>query len=90
MVASSSFIYYTSRLETFVVIFLLLVKFEPMTNNLLLEPAHYYSESPLVNNDPNVVLRASGADFTLFAIMLEEFPYIQEDFFKRPLDDNNR
>ncbi|KAI8068103.1 uncharacterized protein B0P05DRAFT_620409, partial [Gilbertella persicaria] len=52
----------------FVVIFLLLVKFE-----LLKQKLH---DSPLVNIDPNVVICAPGADFTPSSVMLDEFPYI--------------
>jgi hypothetical protein len=48
------------------------------------------NNSPLVNIDPNVVLRAPGADFTPSSNMLEEFPYIQDDLFKRPLEENDR
>jgi hypothetical protein len=48
------------------------------------------NNSPLVNIDPNIVLRAPGADFTPSSNMLEEFPYIQDDFFKRPLEENDR
>lgn len=71
MIASSSFIYYTSRLGTFVVIFLLLVKFEPMTNNLLLGPAHYYSESPYWNNDSKNHLW-SIMTLMLFSVLLAQ------------------
>ncbi|KAI8046978.1 uncharacterized protein B0P05DRAFT_433731, partial [Gilbertella persicaria] len=67
---------------TFVVIFLLLVKFE-----LLKQKLH---DSPLVNIDPNVVICAPGADFTPSSAMLDGFPYIQKDSFKRPLEDTDR
>lgn len=46
--------------------------------------------SPLVNQDPNVVIRAPGSDFTPTENMLEHHPYLQQDFFKRPLDENAR
>ncbi|KAG1144473.1 hypothetical protein G6F37_011200 [Rhizopus arrhizus] len=49
-----------------------------------------FQASPLVNSDPNVVLRTPGADFTPSEAMLDEFPYLKEDFFRRPLEDTER
>ncbi|KAG2223440.1 hypothetical protein INT45_001746 [Circinella minor] len=43
-----------------------------------------------INNDPNVTVRNPGADFHPTEEMLAQYPFIQEDFFKRPLDDSQR
>ena len=32
-------------------------------------------------------VRSSGSEFTPNAQMLEQHPYLQEDFFRRPLSD---
>ena len=42
------------------------------------------------NNDPNVTVRNPGANFHPTEEMLAQYPFIQEDFFKRPLDDSQR
>jgi hypothetical protein len=41
-------------------------------------------------HDPNVVLRTPGSDFTPPEEVLEHFPHMTEDFFKRTLDDIDR
>jgi hypothetical protein len=46
--------------------------------------------SPIFNTDPNVIVRTPGADFTPSDAMLAEFPFITEDFFKRPLAESDR
>ncbi|KAG1171477.1 hypothetical protein G6F46_012916 [Rhizopus delemar] len=48
------------------------------------------SSSNLLSEDPNVIVRALGSDFTPTVDMLEQHPYISEDFFRRPLDENQR
>lgn len=46
--------------------------------------------SPLASHDPNVLMRTPGAGFTASVDMLYEFPYVEEDFFKRPLEETDR
>lgn len=42
----------------------------------------------MFTNDPNVVVRTPGSDFTPSVDMVQNHPYITEDFFKRLLDEN--
>ncbi|KAG2222336.1 hypothetical protein INT45_009809 [Circinella minor] len=40
-----------------------------------------------LHQDPNVIVRNPGADFTSTKQMLVQYPFIQENFFKCPLED---
>ncbi|ORE00841.1 hypothetical protein BCV72DRAFT_237363, partial [Rhizopus microsporus var. microsporus] len=48
------------------------------------------ASNPLFQADPNVTIRAPGSDFIPSEPMLEQCPYIQEDFFKSPLPEADR
>ncbi|KAG1048494.1 hypothetical protein G6F43_009116 [Rhizopus delemar] len=48
------------------------------------------SSSNLLSKNPNVIVRAPGSDFTPTVDILEQHPYISEDFFRRLLDKNQR
>ncbi|CEG67188.1 hypothetical protein RMATCC62417_03654 [Rhizopus microsporus] len=47
------------------------------------------ASNPLFQADPNVTIRTPGSGFTPSESMLEQFPYIQEGFFKRPLPETD-
>ncbi|ORE04366.1 hypothetical protein BCV72DRAFT_211404 [Rhizopus microsporus var. microsporus] len=49
-----------------------------------------FASSPFLQEDPNVVVRSPGADFTPSSALLEHCPFIEEDFFRRPLPDTER
>jgi hypothetical protein len=44
----------------------------------------------VLNDDPNVQFRSPGAEFTPTIEMLQQHPYLEEDFFRRPLSDSDR
>ncbi|KAI7895281.1 uncharacterized protein EV154DRAFT_574114 [Mucor mucedo] len=44
----------------------------------------------IINDDPNVQLRSPGSEFTPDVQMLEQHPYLEEDFLRRPLSDSDR
>jgi hypothetical protein len=49
-----------------------------------------FASSPFLQGDPNVIARSLGADFTPSSALLEHCPFIDEDFFRRPLPDTER
>jgi hypothetical protein len=48
------------------------------------------ASNPLFQADPNVTIHAPGSNFIPSEYMLEQYLYIQEDFFKRPLPEADR
>ncbi|KAG1468160.1 hypothetical protein G6F56_004002 [Rhizopus delemar] len=62
--------------------------------NALLQRIHQLesrlSSANLFNDDPNVQLRSPGSEFTPTIQMLKQHPYLEEDFFRRPLSDSDR
>lgn len=51
---------------------------------------HSVQSSQSVSTDPRVVVRAPGAYLHPSELMLERYPYIQEDFFQRSLTESER
>ena len=64
----------------------------PEWANALLQRLHAVEQqlanTTTTNQDPNVTVRNPGADFTPTEQMLAQYPFLQENFFKRPLEDN--
>ncbi|KAI9300166.1 hypothetical protein BJ944DRAFT_171263, partial [Cunninghamella echinulata] len=46
--------------------------------------------SRLIQNDPNVHIRNPGSDLDPTQELLDQCPYMVENFFNRPLPDNDR
>jgi hypothetical protein len=53
-------------------------------------PSSPPAESTPLNSDPNVSIRLPSSDFTPPADFLQRFPFINLDFFRRPLQDIQR
>ncbi|KAG1040245.1 hypothetical protein G6F43_012326 [Rhizopus delemar] len=49
-----------------------------------------FSSASFLSDDPNVVIRTPGSEFTPSVDMVQQHSYITEDFFRRPLDDSQR
>lgn len=94
-----SFDFVTTHLDYTVVAFSMPNEPEHSTNppawaSILLERVEQLesrlSSTTFISDDPNVVIRAPGSEFTPSVAMVQQHPYIAEDFFRRPLDDNQR